>query len=663
MNRDSRIIGDAAPPDRRTFIALILTMIVVTLPHAMHLDTFLILFFLGAAAWRLLAIPYPRLRPNRWLLAVLMLAALALVVTRVPLQDGSLAGTALLVVMLGLKMLESRNRRDVRLSIFLGFFVILTQFLYQQALWLAVFLFLSSGLLLALLVDSNRGHSSLRAALRSAGMQLMAASPLALVLFLFFPRLDAPLWSVNIRNDSAVTGISDHLRPGGIGKLSRSGEVAFRARFSGPVPPQQELYWRGPVLWHYDGQTWSPGAAHAADDDIQIEPGSRVDYELTMEASGQYWVFALDIPTASPDSLALGPERQLLARSRLDERTLYRLGSNLHYRLGSRTPPPPRLGLQLPSGVGDRTRSLARQWRRQHPDDDRAVIGEALRYFREQPFVYTLTPGIAAGDPVEDFLFERRRGFCEHYASSFTLLMRLAGIPARVIVGYQGGVRNPVGDHLIVRQSDAHAWSEVWLRGEGWVRIDPTAAVAPERIEYPIDAELSARSDRIVFGNGDSGWIRGLLRNVQWAADTLEFGWYRWVLSFTPNRQRDLLASLGLDRLGRYAPALMLGIGLSAFMALLILSPRGMRHRGDRLARDWRRFRDKLRRAGLGVPEWQGPEQLGKRAARRWPALGPEFDRITRLYVRLRYGPPPTSVEHRTLRRQLHRRIRALRIR
>jgi hypothetical protein len=287
------------------------------------------------------------------------------------------------------------------------------------------------------------------------------------------------------------------------------------------------------------------------------------------------------------------------------------------------------------------------------------LVQEALAYYREQPFVYTLSPGVLQGDAIDQFLFETRRGFCEHYAGSFALLMRLAGIPSRVVVGYQGGEKNPHAEHWVVRQSDAHAWTEVWLPQLGWWRIDPTAAVAPERIERPINAALSQDSDRVIFRLDDSGLARALWLNAAWIADAVDLGWHQWVVGFTAERQSSLLQKLGLRELKGLglAIALLIGCALAITLVFLVAKiPRGKAQ--DPLPALWQKLLHKLQRAGVKAPPWQGPDTICDVAAQTYPKASEQLLAINRMYVQMRYG----QGEHRQQIAALRKRINRLRL-
>lgn len=639
---------------------LAMLLVLVALPHAANLSVWLLGFFLVMVAWRLAAIPMPRLMPGRWLLFLLMLSGIANVVLNTNIFDGRLLGTALLVVMLGLKLLELKSRRDMYVCVYLGFFLVTTQFLFHQDLWLAVYLFILAGLLGTLLVMLNRVHQDVRRILSATTVMVIGAVPMTLALFLLFPRLETPLWAIQIDNASGVTGISDHMEMGSVGQLSRSTAIAFHARFSGQAPPARERYWRGLVLWHYDGRTWTPEPSIRRASDLLAEADSRVDYEITLEPSNQPWVFALDMPSEVPQRVLLNEDYRLVSRDPITGRSTFKLTSYTRFRANRLTRQQRQMGLELPTRVSNRTRDLVGGWLDRHGSNNpRAIVEEALAYFNQQPFVYTLTPGVLAGDPVDSFLFETRRGFCEHFAASFTVLMRLAGIPTRIVLGYQGGELNPRAGHWVIRQSDAHAWNEVWLQGEGWVRIDPTAAVAPERIERSIDATQSAKGDAVVFRVRDGGLLADLWQEAGWILDAIDIGWHRWVLGFTHDRQVSLLKNLGLGELEGFEQGLVLvaAVGMGAMFAYVISVLRQRPH-PDETLRLWQQLQARLVRKGLNLPGWFGPMQSLEAAARRWPDQREAFEAIVRLYIHLRYG----RVSDPRQRRQLRRRIRALKL-
>ncbi|HEY5791079.1 MAG TPA: DUF3488 and transglutaminase-like domain-containing protein, partial [Gammaproteobacteria bacterium] len=502
---------------------LLVGLLLVAAPLAFYQPAWLTLAWLGAALLRLVQVRrrLPQLRG--WLRGLLAVGGFALVLATYGTVAGRDPGIALLATMVALKLLETETPRDLYLVVFLGYFLVIANLLYSQSIPMALYLLLSVVALTATLIAANRGpgHGELRADLRLAAVLLLQALPVMLVLFVLFPRIDEPLWHMPREQRGAISGISDEMEPGSISRLVESEELAFRVSFDGPVPPPAQRYWRGPVLWFTDGRRWRAGTPPAPEELGYTGLGDAVGYAVTLEPHGQRWLFALDLPAEIPANASLTTDYQVLAQRPVDTQRLYRARSYPEYVTGPPSAAELRAGLQRPYRTSARVQALAQGWR-DAAADDAAVVELALQHFREQPFVYTLSPPLLPGDPIDGFLFETRRGFCEHYAAAFTVLMRVAGIPARVVTGYQGGELNPLGGHLAVRQSDAHAWSEVWLPGRGWSRVDPTAAVAPERVERGIDAGASLGFDGAVsFRGGPGAWLAQLTEQAWLLADAV----------------------------------------------------------------------------------------------------------------------------------------------
>lgn len=643
------------PIPQKLLTAMLLLLGALMAPHAANLSPLLLVFFYSALLWRLVAQRRPEILPGRWLLLLLMIGAFALVLFTTTVSDGRLAGTALLAVMLGLKLLELRARRDVHVTIFLAFFLALTQFLYDQSLFLAGYLFLGVVALMSVQVGMNRVSIDLRLQLRNTLGMLAGALPLALVVFLLFPRLHSPLWGIS--GGGAKTGISDEMTMGNIGELSRSNDIAFRVKFLDRVPDPGQRYWRGPVLWHTDGERWSAGARPVRALPASRHPASAIDYELTLEPTGSFWLFGLDVVTDKPPDTHLNGSSALVNSQPVVRRLTYRATSDPDFRLLELNDFERRLALTLPQRVSPRVRELVAQWQAvTDPAQPLQLVQEALAHFREQPFVYTLSPGRLQGDPIDQFLFETRRGFCEHYAGSFALLMRLAGIPSRVVVGYQGGEKNPHAEHWVIRQSDAHAWTEVWLPKLGWWRIDPTAAVAPERIEQSINTGLSEDSDRVIFRVGSDSLAGNLWRNAAWLADAVDLGWHQWVVGFTAERQSSLLEQFGLRDLKGLGLAITLLIGSALAITLVYLVSQIPRpHTQDPLPALWQKLLHKLQRAGVRAPPWEGPDTICRVAAQAFPDAADQLAAINRMYVQMRYGRTEDPQQIGALRKRIDR--------
>ncbi len=622
-----------------------LLLVAAALPHWWNLHPLISGSLLLFVALRLLLWPTPEKPAPGWLMLLLLPATLALVLYHANWTEGRQFGVALLVVMAGMKLLEMKARRDLYVAVFLGYFVLVTLFLFYQSPLLTLYVLLVSTGFTALLIAVNLIEDTLPWAmlLRRAGILVLSSIPVMLLLFVLFPRLDGPLWTLNLGSSSGVTGMSDNIRMGNISNLSQSSEVAFRVRFKGDSPPPAQRYWRGMVLWQTDGRNWE-----REDSALQAETFTPVaeplEYEITMEASGQPWLFPLDHVLVAPLGLSLNTDGELSTPTAINSRKTWQLSSSTGIRspaLGGREW---EMGLQLPDVISVRTEQLAAQLRG-NKRSDAQVVQAALHFFHDQPFVYTLQPPLLSGDPVDGFLFDTRRGFCEHYATSFVVLMRLADIPARVVIGYQGGELNPLGGHLIVRQSDAHAWAEVWLDKQGWVRVDPTAAVAPERIEYSINNQAYAPGAPVSFDLGESpAFIASMARRLKWFRDNLQLNWHYWVVGFNSSRQQTLLQKLGLSRLQNYQLGVAAAVGAILLGSLAFFL--GMRQRGGRkdpVQQAYLSFRRKLEKSGLPMSASTGPQDVLNMASAHCPQQAAEIQAIVQQYLALRYGRNPRA--------------------
>lgn len=645
--------------------SLLFTLLLITslsvVPHFWHLNIWVSTLFFLAIGMRLLFWRIPQKTAPRWLLIPLVILGLIVVVTQSGYTEGRQFGVALLVVMLGLKILELRSRRDLYVTVLLGYFVLVTQFLYTTDMAITAYVLVLAIGYTSILYRSNRVENSLsiREPLVSSAILVLGAIPVMVVLFFLFPRLDGPLWSLNLGKGGGITGMSDTISMGSVSQLSLSFETAFRVKFDGEPPPPKDRYWRGIVLWQVGEKDWQRGW----DNDDQIVDGpaiadeSTYDYEIFMEPSRQRWLFPLDRLAEQPDDLLFNSSAELRTRKNIEARYTFRARSTVHY-LDRQLSRFDRLrGLQLPPNTTERMSKLVSTWRKDSAND-RMIVQAALRHFYQQPFVYTLQPPALTENPVDQFLFETRKGFCEHYATSFVVLMRLAGIPARVIGGYQGGELNPHGGHLIVRQSDAHAWAEVWLEDEGWVRVDPTAAVAPERIEQSIDITQLEEGAAVMFNLGEMGVFSGIWKDMGWLADNLELQWHQWIVGYNRSRQTTVLEKMGLGFLDDFQlslAAMVSGLLIAGLIFLLLV--RSGRTPVDPLQAAYISFKRKLNRAGLQIPPWMGPIDLAEKSIAKFPDKASEIRAIVNQYVALRYGPGDSPA----VRKSMKKRIRSFR--
>ena len=625
----------------------LLALAVALLPHVPYLPVWITAALLGCAVWRYSIEVRRRPVPPALLRATLALGCFLGVLYTYNTVSGVGPGSALLAIMAALKLLETRQRRDQFVLLFIAIFLVMSSLLREQYLWSLPYLVLGVILIMtAWLKTSADDAEPLRRSLGTGSRLVMYALPLALAMWIFFPRIATPFWAVPIDTGTAISGLSDTVSPGDISRLSKSDAVAFRVTFDGPVPEPKDRYWRGLVLHRFDGRTWTgisePRIASGALKNIETI-GEPVNYEVMLEPTRQHWVFALDIPYHwELENTFLGPQHQLARVQPIDQRMAYKAVSYPDYRIDLELHPYRRNWyLELPEGRNPRTAELARSMRAATTSDDR-FIAAVLTRFNEEEYHYTLEPPPLGSDPVDRFLFETQRGFCEHYASAFAVMMRAAGIPARLVVGYQGGELNPMGNYMIVRQADAHAWTEVWLQGRGWRRIDPTAAVAPERVD--------AGRTGAMFDGSAAAWGLGapsrILHNLVLTWDAMNAKWNEWILGYGPENQQRFMAWLGMDD-PDWRRMLLTLVAVVTGLTMLISALLMLRYRPpprDRAAVLYDRF---VRKSGLTPATGETPQVFARRVQGATPLPADTVRNITNAYLDARYGPPDPSLLRR----------------
>lgn len=562
-------------------------------------------------------------------------------------------GLSILLVLVSLKLLETNSERDFQVLVLLGYFLGLCDLFFSQELLVWLYVGVVFLVLTATLVHFHRGPAAggLVRSLRLAGTLLLQAVPIVALLFLFFPRSNAAFRFQFSNSLMRGAGMSDRLAPGSVASLALSQEDAFRVNFpERNAPPRSEMYWRGMVLWRGHGLTWDAMPRLPIERRFGQLAGPAIVQEISLQPHGARWIFALDRPAGDSPRFDFMPGGFLQSTRQIFNTYRYKVVSRPENR--ETILPPEQLRAALTPGIepSPRLRALVESWRA-GTADAAEIKDRALRYFREEEFSYSLNPGTYGDDALEEFLFERRTGFCEHYAASFATLMRLAGVPARVVIGYHGGELNDrLGNsYVIVRQSDAHAWAEVWLKDRGWLRVDPTQVIAPERISSGLSSYLESRAAADDLGGAASatflGW-REVMRDLRLAWDGVNYHWDRYVLNFNEDEQRTFLALLGL-RSGGWSEALMwqaIGVFLT-LGALALWLRRPGRSRLDEAGRSWTQFCTTLAAAGLRREPWEGPLRFGERAAAEFTAQRDAILRVARLYARLRYAPEPPPVE------------------
>ncbi|MDH6168303.1 transglutaminase-like putative cysteine protease [Variovorax boronicumulans] len=618
------------PRDARDTLFLLAVIALIVLPQVENLPWWCTVLTALVLLWRGSLAMEARPLPSKWWRIALLALALAGTYATHRTLLGRDAGVTLIVILLALKTLELRARRDAFVVFFLGFFAMLTNFFYSQSLLTAFTMLLALLGLLTALVNAHMpvGKPPLMQAARTAGWMALAGAPIMLALFLLFPRF-APLWGTPSDAMAGRTGLSNTMRVGTIAELALDDGIAARIKFEdNRVPPQSQLYFRGPVLGQFDGREWTALPSWRRDGqgpaNLRVT-GEPVRYEVTLEPNNRPWLLTLDAAQKPPEAPGLEvfgtSDLQWLSNRPVTDLLRYRAESHPRFQSG----PVRRAGgqlqayLALPPGTNPRTAALAAEMR-----NDPALAGAAtpalvqaaLRRLRTGGYTYTLEPGVYGNDTADEFWFDRKEGFCEHIASAFVVLMRNLGIPSRIVTGYQGGELNTIDNYWTVRQRDAHAWAEVWQEGSGWVRVDPTASVAPGRI---------GQLQRLVpqpglFAGAIGAMSPTLVQNLRAAWEAVNNGWNQWVLSYTQSRQLNLLKNLGFD-----APSLEdLAYVLLYLVIAASLAGAGWtlweRSRHDPWLRLLGQARARLAKAGLAVPETAPPRQMAAQADARFGA-------------------------------------------
>jgi transglutaminase-like putative cysteine protease len=637
---DAILHPDAHP--FRHMVWLLAGLALAAAPHASRFSWWITAGTVLVFLWRLYIAWRDRPLPPRWLLFTMAGLATAGVWLTFRTIFGRDAGVSLLVMLLAMKLLEMRSTRDVSVVVYLAYFLAITNFFYSQTIPTATLMLATVLLVTGSLVGFNAPMRAVKDNLRTAGSLLLQAAPLMLLLFFLFPRVQGPLWGVPQDAFAGVTGLSDSMSPGTLSQLSTSDSIAFRVKFEGAPPTRGRMYWRGPVFWNYDGRTWRAGVPRLQEGSFE-GLGNTTDYEITVEPHNRFWLFALDLPASPPRNARFTGDYQMLSNTAVRTRLRYDMRSYLSYRAtGGAEEADLRAALALPREFNPRARALAQEWRERLKTDE-AVLREAIEFFRNGRYLYTLEPPLLQQHMVDEFLFDTKQGFCEHFASSFAVLMRAAGIPARVVTGYQGGEINPVDGYVVVRQADAHAWTEVWMGERGWVRVDPTAVASPVRVESGIAAAVPQGTALPLMMRQRLDWVRSLRDN--WEA--LSNQWNQWVLGYNPERQREMLNRLGFSDADWRQLAQMMFWSVAAALGVMAMWLLLRLKRQDPVQKAWLAFCRKLARKGVERGAAEGPLDYGARVSAALPEQAQTVREISADYADLRYGPavPPERLQ------------------
>lgn len=595
----------------------------------------------------------------RFIMILLSLFLLAISYGTVFSQKASLS---LLAIMVSLKLLEVQNeqdRRNIFLVLFLGYFILISHFLHSQDILLGLFALVNTVILTLMLSAFNRKPQTalaLKKNLYLIARLFVKALPIAILLFLFFPRIPGPLWSLPNEGQSGRTGLSDKMYPGSVTQLVDSNEIAFRIDFAKSIPTADKLYWRGPVLSKTDGFLWSTRKQKKLSlpfsQVVKKEKENKnntFSYTITLEPHAQKWLFALEMPFKIQGDTINGfyfnNDLQLLNKSNIHQLTQYHATSMTQFVLNTVTANELQLSLEFPIRSNPKTYQLGQQWQATFNEPQQIVLA-ALNHFKDNPFYYTKQPDSMTANPSDQFLFDTQRGFCEHYASSFVLLMRAANIPARVITGYQGIEKNNIGNYYLVRQSNAHAWAEVWIEDKGWLRVDPTAMIPANRIEPDI---FQTNLERLSFSSLNLPDLSKLsaqqktalyrfYQQIQQSIDNIKHSWNNWILGYDKTKQGLLLTLLGLSANWQNLIFLLIGGLLLIACVFQLISLYQRYQKRDKIYYYYVSFIKKLNKSGLPVTLSDGPEAIKKQACKQFPQQCVLIKFIISHYIQIRYA-------------------------
>lgn len=601
-------------PDNSILFSLLVGIHLSALPLYSGMPLAIILLLVVLSAWLAWIIKNNIGYPGRFIKLCLIATSLAITLYSYGHIFGQQPGIALVVLMTVLKLFEVKGYRDCHVVIYSSLFIIASNFFHSQSIWLILYVFLILVFLVSILIALSDRLSSTNSTsrMKSSSRMLIYAVPLMLVLFVLFPRIPGPLWGLPDDAFSGHTGLSEEMSPGSINRLISSSAIAFRVHFDKNIPVHNERYWRGAVLSLYDGKTWRRNdAPKQAENNIAYsdEDATEIQYRITLQPTNLNWLLSLEYPVSYNHQYKFSREAMLLTRNKVSNIINYEVTSQIRATNKALFPQESYKNRLLPTALNPQTLKFADDLLRVSDYDAQRYIDNVLAHFRRENFIYTLNPDLLGDNAMDDFLFNSKRGFCEHYASAFVYLMRAAGIPSRVIIGYQGGNMNPLDDYMIVRQSDAHAWAEVWIDGH-WQRVDPTAAVSPERVEQGILNAGLEQSELPLFLASNSDFIK----NAAYLYDSFQNRWNQWVIGYDQKKQNDLLNFLGFSNTSSSNLIFLLVLSLTItglIVAWLLLKQHSVDR--DKIQHHYNIFCQKLKTYGIQRGLAEGPRDFEKR--------------------------------------------------
>lgn len=655
-------IPSAKKPDSGLLLSLLASIHLSALPLYKAMPATIIILIAAVTIWQFFLIIEKKSMPGKLIQLFMILITVLIVLYSYGNIFGQRPGLALVVLMTLLKLFETRTSRDCYIVIYSAIFIIASNFFHSQSIWMILYVFIFVGFLLSLLIAlSDRLNSvSFHTRIAMATRLIIYALPLMLVLFILFPRIPGPLWGLPADTFSSQTGLSEQMSPGSINRLINSSAIAFRVKFNGPVPEHKQRYWRGAVLSLYDGKTWRRSdAPEKAKANIKYDRSNRKTtlYSITLEPTNLSWLLSLEYPVSYDHKYSFNREAMLITKNKISNVINYVIESQTNASNQAMFTQESFKNRSLPLNLNPKTVSFARQLFMKSDRNVQQYINNVLSYFTNNNFVYTLNPDLLGDHAMDDFLFNSRRGFCEHYASAFVYLMRAADVPSRIVIGYQGGTMNPLDDYMIVRQSDAHAWAEVWLDNH-WTRVDPTAAVSSDRVERGVQFS-GLEGDRLplLLVSGSS-----FIKNAGFLYDSFQNSWNQWVIGFNQKKQNDLLKYLGFDKATSSNLILLLVscLSIAGFIITWLLFKQRPTVK-DPVQQYYNVFCEKLQRNGVLRGLHEGPADFEQRVCNRLAMTTPVRNDVLFIfeaYRNLHYG----NQNNLNLLKRYIRKIKTLRL-
>lgn len=627
--------------DRLDLKPLTISLAIATFPHIPRLPWWIIIwcFFFWCYSFSVHAGDFTKPVLRKWILVILTIAGIAGILLEYRTVLGQSAGIGLISIMASLKLLEVKSRRDLIITAFIIYFVIITNLLFSTSVLMTLYMFFSVFVNTAVLVLCSQAYLKKQTCMKISASLLIRALPLMIIMFVFFPRIQGTLWK-GLRVNSGKAGFSDTLSPGSVSDLAVTGELAFRAEFNGKKPDVTELYWKGIVFGYFDGRSWKRSLSYSLPQ-YRSNTETELDYTVTLEPNNSRYMFITGCPVSLPAGTEILSDGTLRSKSIITDRLQYRILSEKFCDGLKWIEPSPEF-TSLPRYGNNLSLNQAKRWTNAHLSEEE-ILAAALDFFKTGGYIYSLAPPpLLTEDTIDEFLFSTKKGYCEHYASAFAFLMRAAGIPSRVVGGYLGGDVNPVGGHMTITQDKAHAWVEVFLEKKGWTIVDPTSVVVPDRFTRGLSSAVPAEEMPIMMTLPENRFIGKIWKKTAYLFDYVNHGWNQFIIGYTYSKQKNFFELIGINP-GKvtgslFLVSIMLFSSMAVFLVVWRVKLTDPLRKNDPVKWGWLRFCQKLEKKGISRDLNEGPLEFLSRMGSLRPDKKKDAELIVKQYIRLRYS-------------------------